>query len=63
MKFFTLISLLSIFSLVQDNRGYKVSIGDPLPNIELQLVDGTTLNNKDLEGKVVVLQFTASWCG
>lgn len=63
MKFFTLISLLSIFSLVQDNRGYKISIGDPLPNIELQLVDGTTLNNKDLEGKVVVLQFTASWCG
>jgi peroxiredoxin len=63
MKFFTLISLLSIFSLVQDNRGYKISIGDPLPNIELQLVDGTNLNNKDLEGKVVVLQFTASWCG
>jgi peroxiredoxin len=63
MKFFTLISLLSTFSLVQDNRGYKISIGDPLPNIELQLVDGTNLNNKDLEGKVVVLQFTASWCG
>jgi len=63
MKIFALISLLSFLSFSDDNRGYKVKVGDTLPSIELNLLDGKTLNNQALKGKVVVLQFTASWCG
>lgn len=43
--------------------GYIVKIGQQMPNIELTLTDGTTLTTDDLKGKVVMLQFTASWCG
>lgn len=63
MKIFALIGLFSFLSFGDDNRGYKVKIGDPLPEIQLNLLDGTVHNNQSLEGKVVVFQFTASWCG
>ena len=43
--------------------GYRVKIGDPMPDIDFQLTDGKTMTTEDLEGKVVMLQFTASWCG
>ncbi len=46
----------------QENRGYISEIGDDVPNIEFQLIDGTTTTLNDLKGKVIVLQFTASWC-
>ena len=45
-----------------DSRGYKVSIGDKAPNLELNMLDGTRINLSELLGQVVVLQFTASWC-
>ena len=46
-----------------DERGYIVKVGDQVPDFDLQMMDGTTLNIKELQGKVVMLQFTASWCG
>lgn len=46
-----------------ENRGYIVNVGDTVPEITLQLTDGTQLNLEELRGKIVVLQFTASWCG
>jgi peroxiredoxin len=46
-----------------DDRGYLVKVGDQAPdNFKLLLTDGRTLTLKELRGKVVVLQFTASWC-
>lgn len=45
-----------------DNRGYIVKVGDELPQFEMRLTDGTVVNTKDFRGKVVMLQFTASWC-
>ena len=44
------------------NRGYKVKFGDQAPEIDLKLLDGQLINNDNIKGKVVVLQFTASWC-
>jgi len=44
------------------NRGYKVKVGDQAPEIDLKLLDGQIINNENIEGKVVVFQFTASWC-
>jgi len=46
-----------------DERGYIVKVGDKVPNIEMTLTDGAVTSLKELRGKVVVLQFTASWCG
>ncbi len=46
-----------------DDRGYIVKVGDHVPNIEFTLIDGTTTSVAKLKGKVIVLQFTASWCG
>ena len=48
---------------IKDERGYIVKVGDMVPDFDLMMMDGTTLNIKELQGKVVMLQFTASWCG
>jgi len=53
---------MTLFSQNNTNRGYKVNIGDASPKIDLTLLDGRVVNNKNLEDKVVVIQFTASWC-
>lgn len=44
------------------NRGYKVKVGDQAPKIDFKLLDGQIINNENIKGKVVVFQFTASWC-
>ena len=66
MKKYILIAILIISqactSQSPDNRGYKVNVGEFPPNINLSLLDGTPITNESLKGKVVVLQFTASWC-
>jgi peroxiredoxin len=47
----------------QTDRGYVVEVGDQAPDdFELVLTDGTKTSLKQLRGKVVILQFTASWC-
>ncbi len=46
-----------------DERGYIVKIGDIAPEFRMKLTDGSVVKLSDLRGKVVMLQFTASWCG
>lgn len=47
---------------VQDDRGYHIKVGDKVENIKFNLIDGSIISMDDLIGKVIVLQFTASWC-
>jgi peroxiredoxin len=47
---------------VSADSGYLVKIGQIAPDVTLQLIDGETVKLSELKGKVVVLQFTASWC-
>jgi len=56
------IFLLDAFGQVENDTGYIVKIGDKAPAINLSLIDGEHLTLTELRGKVVVLQFTASWC-
>ena len=46
----------------EDNRGYRVQVGDPVPDFELTDLQGKTWSKASLLGTVYVLQFTASWC-
>lgn len=47
---------------IPEDYGYIVEIGQQLPDISMELTDGTKITTADLKGKVVMLQFTASWC-
>ena len=46
-----------------DAYGYIVKLGDMAPDFEMSLTDGSKVKLSSLRGKVVMLQFTASWCG
>ncbi len=69
---FTFLTTLSILGFSQITEipqkeipadyGYVVQIGQQMPDIEMELTDGTKVTTADLKGKVVMLQFTASWC-
>lgn len=42
---------------------YIVKIGDQAPTFAADIATGGQVTPADLEGKVTMLQFTASWCG
>ena len=42
---------------------YLVKVGDMAPDFTLMGTDGTEFTLSSQRGKVVMLQFTASWCG
>lgn len=64
------IFLLTLFAVIclsvnaqEDNRGYIVKTGEMAPDIDIRYTNGTERKLSDFKGKVVMLQFTASWCG
>ena len=40
----------------------KIKVGEPAPDFELTLIDGSKVALHDLRGQVVVLNFWATWC-
>ena len=48
--------------IVYENE-YIVKVGDVAPDFTLPLTDGSTFTLSNQRGKVVMLQFTAGWCG
>lgn len=67
MKIITVLFTLIFWGLTsyaeQDTRGYIIKVGEQAPDITITYTDGTQKKLSELRGKVVMLQFTASWCG
>lgn len=57
--FFILVTLL----MVQMVAGAQPAIGSSAPDISLPNAQGEVISLSSLKGKVVVLDFWASWCG
>jgi Peroxiredoxin len=49
-------------TITPDERGYIVNIGDMAPDFTVKTTDGKTFTLSDMRGKIIMLQFTASWC-
>lgn len=67
IKFLFLLCILNFALCINaqegEDRGYIVKVGDMAPDFELKMDNGKTIHLSELRGKVVMLQFTASWCG
>jgi len=59
----TLIVGLSFLSFMNDNQAAEVGLepGNKAPVFQTDLIDGTPINLEDLEGKMVLLNFWASY--
>lgn len=60
-----LLVILPVLLMAQQNsdRGYIVKCGEMAPDFNILYPDGHSIPLSSLRGKVVMLQFTASWCG
>ena len=45
-----------------DADAAPLQVGKPAPQLVLHTLDGRSISSKDLQGKVVILTFWASWC-
>ena len=57
-----LLALIGFQACAQEDYGYIVKLGDLAPDFQCTAPDGQTVSLSGLKGKVVMLQFTASWC-
>lgn len=61
---FSILCLISfsVYGQLDDDRGYKVKVGDVAPVFKMKLANGETFDLAKQKNKIVMLQFTASWC-
>jgi peroxiredoxin len=57
------VAVVSQDSVTVYEHDYIVKVGDVAPDFTLELIDGTKFTLSQQRGKVVMLQFTAGWCG
>ncbi len=64
LLFMLLVPVLASFGQEKKvyENGYLVKVGDIAPDFTIREAGGKTYKLSDLRGKVVMLQFTASWC-
>jgi cytochrome c biogenesis protein CcmG/thiol:disulfide interchange protein DsbE len=55
-----LLSLLGI-GMIRSQQG-PISVGSRIPDFALTTFDGQTYNTADLRGRVILINFWASWC-
>jgi peroxiredoxin len=68
-KVFGVLALILVFNIAliaQEKKFYKddylVRIGDVAPDFTINEAGGKSYRLRDLKGKTIMLQFTASWC-
>ena len=47
---------------LQSNHEYRLNAGDPAKNFTVKMMNGQDIKLADLKGKVVLLNFWATWC-
>lgn len=52
----------SAYSQAEDDSTNLLKVGDDMPEFTLTSLDGKTLSSDDLYGKVVLVNFYATWC-
>ena len=62
-KSLLLITLLLFLGGLLYAQEELVKVGDVVPEFEVKLFDGQAIKIKELEGKVVLINFWATWCG
>ena len=63
LAFIVLAAFLVFLGLgLKRNQQAPIVVGQDVPPIQLTTFDGATFSTSDLKGKVVVLNFWASWC-
>ena len=56
------IALLLLMAAGPSPAGARITVGDTVPSINLLNWEGQAVNLAELRGKVVVIDFWASWC-
>lgn len=56
------ITFLIIFSVVSSQLSPRPEVGSSLPNFKAYTLNGESVNSHDLKGKVILLNFWASFC-
>jgi thiol-disulfide isomerase/thioredoxin len=56
-------NLLKKFEKTQKSGEENIIIGQPFPELEFKDLNGDVMNIANLKGKVVLIDFWATWCG
>ena len=59
---FVLLFLGLVFPLTAQENTTLVKVGSEVPEFKVKMFDGQTIDIKELRGKVVLLNFWATWC-
>jgi cytochrome c biogenesis protein CcmG/thiol:disulfide interchange protein DsbE len=62
LTFVGVLALLGVFGWAVLQPSAAPEPGEPAPDFEIETFDGSALRLSDLQGRVVVLNFWASWC-
>jgi len=63
LKLALLIGLLPLFALGQTDSTTLTKVGDKLPEFSFEIEKGKTVKIGDYKGKLVLINFFATWCG
>lgn len=58
-----IIAAMATKTLAQEVNSDKVKVGDAAPVFKIQTIDGQPFDLAQLKGKVVYINFFATWCG
>ena len=56
------LAMMSIAATDEDNSTLT-KVGDAVPQFSIQTLDGQTLTPENMKGRVVLINFFATWCG